>query len=87
MVYGSCVALWSTVESGYLAHVPITLNGKKCALSKQVSKYVVMAFFYGKISIISLVCICYGFVLCTIHALRTFSIVRLLNARLPLAGF
>ena len=56
-------------------------------LSKQVSKYVVMAFFYSNITIISLVRICYGFVLRTMRALRTFSIARILNARLPLAGF
>ena len=44
-------------------HAPITLSGKKYVLNKQVSKYVVMAFFSNNISIVSLVLTGYGFVL------------------------
>ena len=50
-----------TVDSGYQAHAPITLSGKKYALNKQVSKYVVMVFFSSKISTVSLVLTGYGF--------------------------
>ena len=65
--------------------MPITLSGKKYVLNKQVYKYAIMLFFSNKISIVSFVFTGYGFfTMCTLCA---FSITRLLNARLPLAGF
>ena len=76
-----------TVNSGYQAHAPITLSGKKYALdkvyalNKQVSKYVVMAFFSDNTSILSFVVTGYGCML-TMHVLRAFSVTRPLNARL-----
>ena len=70
----------------------LTLNGKKhtlnkvYALNKQVSKYIVMAFFSSKLSIVSLVRTGYGFVLPCVHFVH-LAFHRSLNARLPLAGF
>ena len=46
--------------------MPITLS-KKYALNKQVSKYVVVAFFSSKITIVSFVLTGFGFVLPCVH--------------------
>ena len=65
-----CVCMYMimhTVDSGYLAHAPITLSGKKYVLNKvyvlnkQISKYVVMLFFSNNTSILSFVLTGYGF--------------------------
>ena len=59
----------SKLNSGYQAHVPITLNGKKYALNKQVSNYVVMTFS-NNTSILSFVLTGYEFMLpcmCFLH--------------------
>ena len=53
----------ATVNSGYQAHAPITLSGKKYALNKQVSKHMVMPFFSNNTSILSFVLTGYGFML------------------------
>ena len=66
--------------------MPITLSGKKHVLDKQVSKYVHgNAVLHNKISVVHLYLLVMDFfTMCTLCA---FSITRLLNARLPLAGF
>ena len=48
-------------------HAPLALSGKKYALNKQVSKYVVMVFFSSKISIFSYVLTDYGSMLPFVH--------------------
>ena len=47
--------------------MPITLSGKKYALNKQVSKYMVMPFFSNNTSILSFVLTAYGFMLPCMH--------------------
>ena len=66
----------------------ITLSGKKhalnkvYALNKQVFKYVIMAFFSGKISILSLVLTGYMDLCYHAYTLYAFTIARPLNASL-----
>ena len=67
-------------------HESITLSGSKhvfnkvYAVNKWVSKYVVLALFLHKISIVSLILSGYEFVL-SLLTLRAFSVARPLNAR------
>ena len=67
-------------NKNFLFPVQFSFN-KVYALNKQVSKYVVMAFFSNNTSILSFVLTGYGFML-TVHVLCAFSITRPLNARL-----
>ena len=63
------IKLHCTIESGYEAHAPITLSGKKYALNKvyvlnkQVSNYVVLPLFSNNTSIVTFVLTDYGFML------------------------